>query len=54
LRRPSDGLVHALGAPPQSAVIAQYNNHVKNMTDLNWQPLLGATVITKAAWEAGR
>jgi TRAP-type C4-dicarboxylate transport system substrate-binding protein len=32
-------------------VIAQYYNHAKNMTDLNWQPLLGATVITKAAWE---
>jgi TRAP-type C4-dicarboxylate transport system substrate-binding protein len=45
------GLVTALGAPPQVAVIAQYFNHAKNMTDLRWQLLLGATVITKATWE---
>jgi TRAP-type C4-dicarboxylate transport system substrate-binding protein len=45
------GLVTALGAPPQVAVIAQYFNHAKNMTDLRWQLLLGATVITKSTWE---
>jgi TRAP-type C4-dicarboxylate transport system substrate-binding protein len=45
------GLVNALGAPPQVAVITQYYNHAKNMTDLNWQLLLGATVISKATWE---
>ena len=26
-------------------------NNAKNMTDLRWQLLLGATVITKATWE---
>jgi TRAP-type transport system periplasmic protein len=45
------GLVNALGAPPQVAVITQYYNHAKNMTDLQWQLLLGATLISKATWE---
>jgi TRAP-type C4-dicarboxylate transport system substrate-binding protein len=45
------GLVTALGAPPQVAVISQYYNHARNMTDLKWQLLLGATVIKKDAWE---
>jgi TRAP-type C4-dicarboxylate transport system substrate-binding protein len=45
------GLVEALGAPPQVAVISQFFNNAKNMTDLKWQLLQGATIITKAAWE---
>ena len=45
------GLVEALGSPPQVAVISQYFNHAQNMTDLRWQLLPGATVITKATWE---
>lgn len=45
------GLVNALGCPPQVAVISQYYNHAKNMTDLPWQLLLGATLINKATWE---
>jgi TRAP-type C4-dicarboxylate transport system substrate-binding protein len=45
------GLVNALGCPPQVAVISQYYNHAKNMTDLRWQLLLGATLINKSAWE---
>jgi TRAP-type C4-dicarboxylate transport system substrate-binding protein len=45
------GLVTALGAPPQVAVISQYYNDAKNMTDLKWQLLLGATVIKKEAWD---
>jgi TRAP-type transport system periplasmic protein len=45
------GLVEALGAPPQIAVISQFFIHAKNMTDLRWQLLQGATIITKAAWE---
>lgn len=45
------GLVTAFGAPPQVAVITQYYNHAKNMTDLRWNLLLGATVIRKSAWE---
>jgi TRAP-type transport system periplasmic protein len=45
------GLVNALGCPPQVAVISQYYNHAKNMTDLAWQLLLGATLINKTTWE---
>jgi TRAP-type C4-dicarboxylate transport system substrate-binding protein len=45
------GLVNALGCPPQIAVISQYYNHAKNMTDLKWQILLGTTVINKSTWE---
>ncbi|HET7293979.1 MAG TPA: TRAP transporter substrate-binding protein DctP [Vicinamibacteria bacterium] len=45
------GLVNALGCPPQVAVISQYYNHARNMTDLPWQLLLGATLINKATWE---
>ncbi len=45
------GLVNALGAPPQIAVISQYFTHARNMTDLSWQLLLGATLINKSTWE---
>lgn len=45
------GLVTAFAAPPQVAVITQYYNHAKNMTELNWNLLLGGTVIRKAVWE---
>jgi len=45
------GLVQAFGAPPGVALIAQYYNHAKNMTDLDWQLLLGAIVVNKAAWD---
>jgi TRAP-type C4-dicarboxylate transport system substrate-binding protein len=45
------GLIEALGAPPQVAVISQFFNHAKYMTDLRWQLLLGATLITKKAWD---
>jgi TRAP-type transport system periplasmic protein len=45
------GLVEAVGAPPQVAVITQYFNHARYMTDLRWQLLQGATIITKATWE---
>jgi TRAP-type C4-dicarboxylate transport system substrate-binding protein len=45
------GLVEALGAPPQVAVITQYFNQARYMTDLRWQLLQGATIITKATWE---
>lgn len=45
------GLVTALGSPPQVAVISQYYTHARNMTDLPWQLLLGATLIHKSTWE---
>jgi TRAP-type C4-dicarboxylate transport system substrate-binding protein len=45
------GLVQAFGAPPGVALIAQYYTHAKYMTDLDWQMLMGAVVITKDAWD---
>jgi TRAP-type C4-dicarboxylate transport system substrate-binding protein len=33
------------------ALIAQYYNHAKHMTDLDWQMLLGAVVMTKDSWD---
>jgi TRAP-type C4-dicarboxylate transport system substrate-binding protein len=45
------GLVEALGSPPQVAVISQFFTHAQYMTDLRWQLLLGATIITKPTWE---
>jgi len=45
------GLVEALSSPPQVAVISQFFAHAKYMTDLKWQLLQGATIITKATWE---
>jgi TRAP-type C4-dicarboxylate transport system substrate-binding protein len=32
-------------------VISQFYNNAKNMTDLQWQLLLGATVINKSMWQ---
>ena len=45
------GLVQAFGAPPGVALIAQYYNHAKFLTDLDWEMLLGAVVVTKDAWD---
>ena len=45
------GLVEAFGAPPQVAVITRYYENAKNMTDLNWALLLGATIIKKDVWD---
>jgi TRAP-type C4-dicarboxylate transport system substrate-binding protein len=45
------GLFEAFLAPPQVSVITRYYEHAKFMTDLQWQLLLGATVIKKDAWE---
>lgn len=45
------GLVETIGAPPQVTIISNYFTNARNMTDLRWQLLLGATVISKATWE---
>lgn len=44
-------LVTAVPAPPQAAAILQWYTKAKNMTEVNWALLLGATIITKSAWE---
>lgn len=46
-----NGMVTAIPASPQAAVVLQWYTHAKNMTDIKWALLLGATVITKKAWE---
>lgn len=45
------GLVQALPTTPQAAVLLQWYTHAKNMTDVNWALLLGATLINKSTWE---
>jgi TRAP-type C4-dicarboxylate transport system substrate-binding protein len=45
------GLVNALSTTPQVAVLSQYYNYAKNMTDMDWALLLGATVIKKDVWD---
>jgi TRAP-type C4-dicarboxylate transport system substrate-binding protein len=45
------GLVNALSTTPQVAVLTQYYNYAKNMTDVPWALLLGGTVIKKDVWD---
>jgi TRAP-type C4-dicarboxylate transport system substrate-binding protein len=44
------GRINAVPISPQVAVISQYYNYAKNMTDLNWELLLGAPVVDKRGW----
>jgi len=46
------GGVDAVQAPPILALSGQYYTVTKHMTELNWVPLVGATVVTRRAWEA--
>ena len=45
------GQVSAVAVSPQIAVISQCYTSARNMTEMPWQLLLGATLITKAAWD---
>ncbi len=46
------GLIDAFDTVPLSAVASQWFGLAPNMLDLEWAPLVGATVITKKAWES--
>src|SRR5207253_18242 len=46
------GGVDAVPAPPILALSGQYYTVVKHMTELNWAPLVGATVVTRRAWDS--
>lgn len=46
------GLINAVPLPPSFALASQVDGPAPNMLDLNWAPLVGATVITKKTWEA--
>jgi TRAP-type C4-dicarboxylate transport system substrate-binding protein len=45
------GQVTALGVPTYVAVVSQYFQSARNMTDLPWQLLLGAMIVRKDTWE---
>lgn len=44
------GLVTGMPAPSEAAALLQWYTHAKNMTDVKWAILLGATVMSKQAW----
>jgi TRAP-type C4-dicarboxylate transport system substrate-binding protein len=46
------GLIEAVQGPPLYAMLDQWFGLARNMTDLRWTPLVGATVIRKDAWDA--
>lgn len=46
------GLVDAIPAPPYFALAGQFDTVTHHMLEVNWVPLVGATVITKKAWNA--
>ncbi len=45
------GMYEAFTSSAQIAVIMRYFENAKNMTDLNWALVMGATVIKKAVWD---
>jgi TRAP-type C4-dicarboxylate transport system substrate-binding protein len=45
------GQYEAFTASSQIAVIMRYYENAKNMTDLNWAIIMGATVIKKEVWD---
>src|SRR5262249_49435136 len=45
------GLIEAFDVPPLFALSDQSFALAKNMLDVKWAPVIGATVIDKRAWE---
>jgi len=45
------GLVSALPTTPTAAVLLQWYQHAKNMTDVKWGLLLGAMLVNRATWD---
>lgn len=46
------GMIDAIPTIPLLALSAQFYTVANHMLDLDWAPLVGATVITKKTWEA--
>jgi TRAP-type C4-dicarboxylate transport system substrate-binding protein len=46
----SSGLINAVPTTPLAALANQWFGLAKNMTDMKWAPLVGATVISERAW----
>lgn len=44
------GLIDAVCTTPTYALAGQFYGPASNMLDLNWAPLVGATVVTEKAW----
>jgi len=45
------GLVNAIPTTTQAALLFQWFNHARNMTDVKWARLTGALVVSKAVWD---
>jgi TRAP-type C4-dicarboxylate transport system substrate-binding protein len=44
------GMIDAVPAPPLAAFSFQWNRHVPYMLDIGLAPVIGATVVSRAAW----
>jgi len=45
------GLIEAFDVPPLLAMLNQWFGLARNMLDVKWAPLVGATVVSKKTWE---
>jgi len=45
------GVIDAFDAPPLFALSGQFFGLAKHMSDIRWAPLVGATLVTKKAWD---
>ncbi|MEW6157567.1 MAG: TRAP transporter substrate-binding protein DctP [Verrucomicrobiota bacterium] len=45
------GLIDTVAVPPIFALAGQLDRRAPHMLELNWAPLIGALVMTKAAWD---
>jgi TRAP-type C4-dicarboxylate transport system substrate-binding protein len=45
------GVIDAFDVPPLFALSGQFFGLAKNMSDIRWAPLIGATVVSRKAWE---
>jgi TRAP-type C4-dicarboxylate transport system substrate-binding protein len=45
------GMVDVVPIPPYFALSMQFHTVASNMLELNWAPLLGATLISKSTWD---
>ena len=46
------GMIDVVSTTPTYALAGQFYRKAKYMLEVNWAPLLGATVITKKAWDS--
>lgn len=45
------GVIDAFDVPPLFALSGQFFGLAKNMSDIRWAPLVGATIVSKRAWD---